>query len=186
MIGPKLPTILRGHLEKVLRGEEGISPDQLLAQDESLGVQGASFITLTQAGQLRGCIGTVQAHRSLARDLLDNAVAAATRDPRFSALRAEQLADVRIEVSLLTPPEPFPYRDGLDLLKRLQPGVHGVILRKGQRRATFLPQVWQQLPDAKTFLTHLCLKAGLMEGCWQEGVDILVYTVEKFLEEKSF
>lgn len=179
----KLPTVVRNHLEKVLRGEAGLKPEALMQQSASMAEKGACFVTLTKQGQLRGCIGSLEAHRSLASDLLENGVSAATRDPRFPPVTEEELAELRIEVSQLTPAVPFPYTDGDDLLRRLQPSVHGVILSKGGHRATFLPQVWEQLPDPRLFLAHLCQKAGLHGGCWQQDKpDIFVYTVNKTVE----
>jgi AmmeMemoRadiSam system protein B/AmmeMemoRadiSam system protein A len=177
-----LPGVVRLHLQRVLGGEAGIAAEALTARVVELGQPGACFVTLTKRGQLRGCIGSLQAHRALAVDLLDNAVAAAVRDPRFPAVTAAELVELQIEVSLLTPAQPFPYSSPEDLLRRLQPGVHGVILSKGGRRATFLPQVWEQLPDPVQFLQHLCQKAGLSAQCWQEMPEIFVYTVQKMVE----
>ncbi|MEO5379067.1 MAG: AmmeMemoRadiSam system protein A [Magnetococcus sp. DMHC-6] len=111
-------------------------------------------------------------------------VAFALRDPRFAPLQAEELEEVQLEVSLLTPPVALAYQDPTDLLAKLKPGVHGVILAKNGHRATFLPQVWEQLPNTIQFLEHLCRKAGLTGHCWQEGVEIAVYTVEKILDTK--
>ena len=177
-----LPKMARSHLEKVLRGEQGLKPDLLIQQSTKLAEQGACFVTLTKHGQLRGCIGSLEAHRSLVTDLLENSVSAATRDPRFPAVTAAELAELHIGISLLTPAKPLPYTDADDLLRRLQPHVHGVILAKGRHRSTFLPQVWEQLPDPRTFLEHLCQKAGLHGNCWQDKPDISVYTVEKIEE----
>ncbi|MBF0417122.1 MAG: AmmeMemoRadiSam system protein B [Magnetococcales bacterium] len=180
---PGLPELVRAHLAATLEGGNGLSAERLSAGKPELARQGACFVTLTQRGALRGCIGSLVAHRPLAEDLLENGVSAALRDPRFAPLTAAELAGTEIEVSLLTPPEPFPYRDAADLLARLKPGVHGVILSKQGRRATFLPQVWEQLPDPVAFLSHLCRKAGLDGDGWREGANIQVYTVEKRLEK---
>uniref|UniRef100_UPI00187D3453 AmmeMemoRadiSam system protein B n=1 Tax=Candidatus Magnetaquicoccus inordinatus TaxID=2496818 RepID=UPI00187D3453 len=147
-----LPGVARLHLQRVLRGEPGVQAEALTSRVAELAQPGACFVTLTKQGQLRGCIGSLQAYRPLAVDLLDNSLSAALRDPRFPPVTAEELAELRIEISLLTPAQPFPYSSAEDLLRRLQPGVHGVILSKGGRRATFLPQVWEQLPDPRQFL----------------------------------
>ncbi|MBF0183436.1 MAG: AmmeMemoRadiSam system protein B [Magnetococcales bacterium] len=177
-----LAGVARLHLNRILRGQAGVQPEALTTRVAALAQPGACFVTLTRQGQLRGCIGSLQAHRPLANDLLDNAQAAALRDPRFPPVSAEELAALRIEVSLLSAPQPFPYSSPEDLLQRLQPGVHGVILSKGGRRATFLPQVWEQLPEAQSFLQHLCQKAGLSADCWREMPEISVYTVQKIVE----
>ena len=177
-----LPKLARNHLEQVLSGRAGLQPAVLIHQQPHLAKDGACFVTLNKQGQLRGCIGSLQARRSLVTDLLDNSVSAATRDPRFPPVTAEELTTLTIEVSILSAAQAFPYSDGEDLLRRLQPGVHGVILFKGQNRSTFLPQVWEQLPNPRDFLQHLCQKAGLNSHCWMDKPDIFVYTVEKLLE----
>lgn len=182
MDGDRLPELARQHLQEVLAGRRGLKPADLQATDGALAGDGACFVTLTANKQLRGCIGTLAAHRSLAEDLLKNAEAAAIRDPRFLPVERTELDRLEIEVSILSEPKPFPYQDGQDLLARLLPGVHGVILIQRGKRATFLPQVWEQLPDPVQFLSHLCRKAGLGTDCWQQHPEILVYTVEKFEE----
>ncbi|MBN1953513.1 MAG: AmmeMemoRadiSam system protein A [Anaerolineae bacterium] len=145
---------------------------------------GASFVTLTLGGGLRGCIGSIEPHRPLALDVQENALGAAFRDPRFPPLSQGELARVRIEVSVLTPPQPFPYRDGADLLARLRPLVDGVIVERGWHRATFLPQVWEKLPQPREFVGQLCLKAGLAADDYQRpGLQVSTYQVEKFEEE---
>ncbi|MBF0160295.1 MAG: AmmeMemoRadiSam system protein A [Magnetococcales bacterium] len=176
---------VRQHLTLLLQGQPGLQPEQLAAADRTLVEPGACFVTLSLHGQLRGCIGSLEPYRSLAIDLLENSVAAARHDPRFSPLTLAELAQVRIELSLLTQPQPLAYRDGADLMQQLQPGVHGVILSQGGRRATFLPQVWHQLPDPVDFLAHLCAKAGLSGDCWQHHPSILTYTVEKICEQEG-
>ena len=181
---PNLPALVRSHLSRILAGQPGLKATDLSALDPDLEKTGATFVTLTEKGQLRGCIGTLKAYRSLATDLLENAANAALRDPRFSPLAAAALPGVAVEVSLLSTPQPFPYRNAEALLQQLKPGVHGVILSQSGHRATFLPQVWEQLPDPRIFLQRLCQKAGLDADCWQAHPDIQVYTVEKQREEK--
>jgi AmmeMemoRadiSam system protein A len=144
---------------------------------------GAAFVTLTQAGDLRGCIGSLEAWRPLGEDVRSNAVAAATRDPRFAPLRPEELAWTRFEVSVLSTPEPVEFTGRADLLRQLRPGVDGLILEERGRRGTFLPQVWDQLPAPEAFLEHLVRKAHLPPGYWSEDMQIQRYTVTAFEEE---
>lgn len=177
-----LPSWVREHLSQILRGQSGLSAETMISRWSALAKPGACFVTLKADGDLRGCIGTLSAHRSLGADLLENGVSAAIRDPRFPPLTGDELPDVEIEVSILSAPEPLLYRDGEDLLHRLRPGVHGVILTQNGHRATFLPQVWEQLPNPRDFLDHLCRKAGLTGSCWRQGVEIQVYTVDKIME----
>jgi len=146
---------------------------------------GAVFVTLTRHGELRGCIGSLEAHRPLAKDLEANARAAAFDDPRFSPLTAEEWPATRVEVSVLTKAEPMHFRDETDALAQLRPGIDGVILEYGWHRATFLPQVWDQLPDARDFLAHLKRKAGLAPDFWAEGIRLSRYGVEKYKEGTS-
>ena len=143
---------------------------------------GATFVTLTQNGQLRGCIGSLEAHRPLGEDLLENARAAAFRDPRFAPLSVDELARTRVEVSVLSAATPMRFQDEADLLRQLRPGVDGIILEYGRHRATFLPQVWEQLPDPRTFMAHLKKKAGLAEDFWSPALGISRYRVEKYKE----
>ena len=143
-----------------------------------------TFVTLHKNGQLRGCIGSLTATEPLADSVRHNAINAAFRDPRFPPLSGEELAEVDIEVSILSEPQPLAYEDGNDLISKLRVNVDGVILRKGSYSATFLPQVWQQLPNPKDFLSHLCRKAGLPPDAWQTSkLEISTYQVEYF-EEK--
>jgi len=153
-----------------------------LAHLAELARPGASFVTLTQDGQLRGCIGSLEAHRPLAADVAANALAAAFADPRFSPLVAGELARIHVEVSLLTPAEPIAYTDEADALARLRPGIDGVILTHGERRATFLPQVWESLPTARHFITQLKLKAGLPADYWDGQITLARYGVQKWKE----
>jgi hypothetical protein len=145
----------------------------------------ATFVTLTKAGALRGCIGSLAASQALREGVRDNALNAAFHDPRFRPLQADELETVAIEVSVLTEPQSLPYRDGDDLLTRLRPEVDGVIIRQGGRSATFLPQVWAQLPRPEEFLSHLCRKAGLPADAWRQGaLQVQTYQVQCFHEER--
>jgi len=143
---------------------------------------GASFVTLTRQGQLRGCIGTLEANRPLGIDVRENAVAAAFRDPRFMPLSRAEFDDVRVEVSLLSPHEPLAVGSEKDALNVLRPGIDGVVFEYGHYRSTFLPQVWEQLPDPEEFLANLKRKAGLPVDFWAEQVRLSRYTVDKWKE----
>lgn len=144
--------------------------------------KGATFVTLTQHGRLRGCIGTLEAWRPLHQDVQENALAAAFRDPRFEPLHADELPGTRVEVSLLTPPLPMTFTDEADALAQLQPGVDGVIFSTAGHRSTFLPQVWEQLPDPVQFMAHLKQKAGLPVEYWSPHVRLERYAVRKWKE----
>lgn len=147
---------------------------------------GACFVTLTLGGRLRGCIGSLAAYRPLGEDLKANALAAAFEDPRFPPLRAEEWPRVKVEISLLTPPKPWSPAHPTALLEELQTLKPGLIITRGYHRATFLPQVWDQLPDPSDFLTHLCLKAGLDEKAWQKpDLKYEIYQVEKWGDEET-
>ncbi len=155
--------------------------------DESapwLAEPGATFVTLTQDGALRGCIGSLEAHRPLLEDLKANARAAAFRDTRFAPLEENEFEHTRVEVSLLSPLHPLAFRDEQEALAQLRPGIDGVVLEYGYQRGTFLPQVWEQLPRPESFLAHLKAKAGLPADFWAEGVKLYRYTVEKWKEQR--
>lgn len=143
---------------------------------------GATFVTLTQRGQLRGCIGTLEARRPVLEDVKANAVAAALRDPRFSPLLPTELACTDIEVSLLSSMQVLRFGSEADALAQLRPGIDGIVLEFGHCRGTFLPQVWEQLPSAQAFIAHLKHKAGLPADFWAEGVRLQRYTVSKWKE----
>jgi uncharacterized protein len=146
-------------------------------------VDGASFVTLTKNGRLRGCIGTLTAYQPFVQDVCEHAAAAATQDYRFPKVQPAEVAQLHIEISRLTAPEPLVYDDGNQLLNILQPGEDGVVLQDGARRATFLPQVWDQLPDAESFLSHLCNKMGASSDLWRtKKLDVEIYHVEEFEE----
>ena len=148
-----------------------------------LNQNGASFITLSRQGDLRGCIGALEAYQSLVEDVYEHASAAAINDYRFQPVTPGELESIHIEISRLTRPIPLSYKQPADLPGLLRPGTDGVILRDGFRRATFLPQVWGQLPDAQDFLTHLCQKMGVNGGLWrQKLLQVDIYEVEEFEE----
>jgi AmmeMemoRadiSam system protein A len=143
-----------------------------------------TFVTLTLNGALRGCIGHIIPQESLIEGVRVNAVNAAFRDPRFRPLSQSEFEKIRVEVSILTAPKPLAYADANDLLAKLKPGTDGLIIRKGYHQATFLPQVWEQLPNKKDFLTQLCLKAGLAGDAWAyDQLEVHTYQVQAFEEE---
>jgi AmmeMemoRadiSam system protein A len=157
-----------------------------LPESEGLRRPRGVFVTLHRKGQLRGCIGYLDAREPVIDAVRDNALNAAFRDPRFSPVRPSELPDLDIEVSVLTEPRPLEYAGARDLLEKLRPGADGVIIRKGFSSATFLPQVWDQLPDTKEFLGQLCLKAGLPADAWTQGdLEVLTYQVQYFEEKRS-
>ena len=143
---------------------------------------GAVFVTLTQHDNLRGCIGSLEAWRPLHKDVQENALAAAFRDPRFEPLSADELPVTRVEVSLLTPAEPMRFSSEADALAQLRPDIDGVIFTAGNRRSTFLPQVWEQLPEPAMFMAHLKQKAGLPADYWGPNVQLERYQVKKWKE----
>lgn len=143
---------------------------------------GASFVTLRQHDELRGCIGTLEPRRPLGEDVAANALNAAFRDPRFPPLQEQELDSTEIEISVLSPMTPIPFVDEKDAAARLRPGEDGVVLEYRGRRGTFLPQVWENLPDARRFLAHLKRKAGLAEDFWSPEIRLYRYTVAKFRE----
>ena len=141
------------------------------------------FVTLTINGALRGCIGHLMPIQPLYLDVIDNAINAAFDDPRFDPLSKNELDAIKIEISVLNLPEKLEYKDAADLLKKLIPLKHGVILKQGFYQATYLPQVWEDLGDKELFLGSLCQKAGLYPDEWKTGhPEIQTYTVDKFEE----
>jgi AmmeMemoRadiSam system protein A len=155
----------------------------LEALPASLRTSGATFVTLTRRGELRGCVGALEAYQPLALDVREHAIAAALQDFRFPPVQPGELPDIAIEVSRLTPPEKLEYERPEDLPALLRPGIDGVVLRDGLRRATFLPQVWEKIPDPSAFLGNLCWKMGADANCWlYKKLDVYTYQVEEFHE----
>ena len=150
---------------------------ELDALPPELAAPRASFVTLTLQGRLRGCMGRLRAVRPLAEDVAGNAFAAAFLDPRFPPVAAGEVPDLAIEVSLLTPPEPIRFRSEADLIRRLVPGRDGLILARGCRQATFLPDMWDQLPAPEAFVEQLLRKAGLARG--EPGLEAWRYRTER-------
>jgi hypothetical protein len=178
-------TLLRLARQAVEHGVRGEQPPPMdpACLTSRLREPGATFVTLTVNGDLRGCIGALEAHQPLAEDVREHALAAALYDPRFPPVQVGELGRIRIEVSRLTEARPLEYASPGDLLKKLRPNIDGVILKDGIRRATFLPQVWEKLPDPVDFLDHLCRKMGDRSNLWREGkLQVYVYQVEEFHE----
>jgi AmmeMemoRadiSam system protein A len=176
-LGLPLLVLARGAIAREL----GIAPAPQ-AIPAGLEEMGATFVTLRSEGDLRGCIGTVEAWRPLADDVRANAVAAAFRDPRFPPVQGHELTRISIEVSVLNPSEPLAASREEAVASTLRPGIDGVVLQFARHRATFLPQVWEQLPHPHDFLRALKRKAGLVEDFWSDDMLVSRYTVEKFVE----
>lgn len=177
--GRTLLDIAKNSIEAAL----GVSALRPLPDEPWLRPARATFCTLTQNGKLRGCIGSLQAHRPLGEDLRHNARAAALADPRFPALTREELPATRIEVSLLSTPKPLAFADHADLIAQLRPGEDGLILECGEAQGTFLPQVWDNLPDPERFVAELKRKAGLSPDVRTAKCRIERYRVLKWREE---
>ncbi|WP_203568463.1 AmmeMemoRadiSam system protein A [Aestuariimicrobium ganziense] len=175
--GPVLTGWARTSIDDQLAKRSSSAPTHAWLEDEA-----ASFVTLTADGRLRGCIGSLRPHRRLVDDVAANAVAAAVHDPRFPPVKPEELPGLHVEVSVLSPLELFEVTSEDDLLAKLRPGVDGLVIAHGKRRATFLPQVWDQLPQPELFLAHLKRKAGFADDWWDEGVRLQRYTVTEFEE----
>ena len=174
--GPLLLALAR----QAIAARLGLAPPP--SPPATLEAPGACFVTLTRDGALRGCIGSLEAWRPLGQDLIHNACAAAFEDPRFAPVTAAEWPEIRLEVSLLAAPQTLTCQDRADLLARLRPGEDGLILAEGARRATFLPQVWEQLPDPEDFLGQLCRKAGLPPRHWSPELRFWRYQVKQWKE----
>lgn len=146
----------------------------------SLRETGACFVSIYKQGEFRGCIGTLLAHRPLAEDANENGFSAAFNDPRFAPLTPTEWAHCQLHLSIIAEPQPLFVKDQQDLLNKLKPGVDGVILSAGNKRATFLPQVWEQLPDKQQFIAHLKQKAGLNADEWPVNLQIQLYQTQSF------
>jgi AmmeMemoRadiSam system protein A len=155
------------------------------AYSPALSTKRASFVTLQEAGRLRGCIGSLEPHVSLVEDVSHNAYAAAFRDTRFPPLRADELAALSVQVSVLSRPVPLDFDSETSLLAQLRPGTDGLILQERTLRSTFLPSVWESLPDPEHFLGHLKVKAGLEADYWSATVRFWRYTTESFAASVS-
>ena len=174
--------LAREALEDSVNGKAQASIDPAVLTPR-LSEMGASFVTLTVDGALRGCIGALEAYQPLVEDVREHAIAAGLDDPRFPPVTPAELERIDVEVSRLTAPLALEYETPEELLKKLRPHVDGVILRDGFRRATFLPQVWEKLPDPADFLDNLCYKMGADQHLWRrKHLDVQIYQVEEFHE----
>jgi AmmeMemoRadiSam system protein A len=140
----------------------------------------ATFVTLKTGGRLRGCIGMLEACRPLAEDVAAKAFAAAFEDPRFPPLTKGELEELELHISVLSPPEEMNFSSEADLLQQIRPGLDGLILQEGFRRGTFLPSVWEELPEKDLFWRHLKSKAGLPAGYWSDTLRVFRYTADCF------
>ncbi|MBU0682339.1 MAG: AmmeMemoRadiSam system protein A [Proteobacteria bacterium] len=163
---------------------EQITPQELSAPEfqEKRGV----FVTLHKKGQLRGCVGSLTGSETILEAIRHQAENAAFYDSRFNRVQADELPDIKVEISILSEPAPLTFSDPEDLVRKVRPQIDGVILSCGRHQATFLPQVWDQLPDPKDFLGHLAMKAGLLREGWKnKGVEISTYQVQHFGEQND-
>lgn len=173
----RLLDIARASIERGLRDGSPLAVD-LATEPAQLREPRAAFVTLHLRGQLRGCIGSIEAYRPLAEDVAGNAYAAAFEDPRFPPVTEAEAGLLDLHISVLTPPQPMTVRDEADLLAQLRPGHDGLILQEGHRRATFLPAVWEDLPDARQFVGYLKRKAGLSLDHWSSSLRFWRYEAE--------
>jgi AmmeMemoRadiSam system protein A len=157
------------------QGMLSVDLDQIPAQ---LTQTRGCFVTLHLNKQLRGCIGSLTAHQALIDDVVQNAYSAAFRDPRFAPLTLEEFKNITLDISVLSKPEPMKFNSEADLIRQLRPSIDGLILSDNGHRGTFLPAVWEQLPDPAEFLRHLKNKAGLQADYWSSTVKIERYTAE--------
>jgi AmmeMemoRadiSam system protein A len=173
--------ISRQTLEAAVR-RESLPELELNSLSPNLLTYGSVFITLTLDGELRGCIGAIEPYQSLVMDVMEHTIAAAFQDYRFPPVSPNELSKIQIEISRLTPPQRIEYDKPADLLQLVHPGI-GLIVKDGLRRATFLPQVWQKIPEPADFLSHLCLKMGSPPDIWlQKPLEVFTYQVEVFKE----
>jgi AmmeMemoRadiSam system protein A len=171
--------IARASIRHGLEHGKALIPD-MEDYDDELQVVRACFVTLNRFGMLRGCIGHLEAIMPLVKDVAENAYSAAFRDPRFPPLTRDEYTDLELHISVLTPPEPLAVDSESDLLARMRPGIDGLILEDGYARGTFLPSVWESLPEPSDFLRHLKRKAGLADHHWSDTLKVYRYETESF------
>ncbi len=180
--GKKLLKLAR----ETIAGRLGVRSDEPVSQltEGTLQSEQASFVTLKKQGALRGCIGSLVPTGTVVESVRQNAVKAAFNDSRFQPLSRDEFDDIHIDISILTPAKALSYKDGDDLISKLRPGIDGVTIRLGISGATFLPQVWKQLPEPEKFLAQLCRKAGLSPTAWKDQpLEVETYQVQCFEED---
>ncbi|GFR64058.1 AMMECR1 domain-containing protein [Elysia marginata] len=180
----QLLAIARKSIENGLQSGKPLVPETETASNPLQAIR-ASFVTLTLNQNLRGCIGSLEAHRPLINDVAANAYSSAFKDPRFPPVSAEELEKITVEISILSPMEPMQANDEQDLLAQLQPSIDGLLIDDGRHRATFLPQVWSQLPEPALFLNHLKRKAGMPLESWPDTMQCYRYHCDKFREQTA-
>lgn len=174
--------LARKTIEQFFNSKEKLKITDAEVPFDKLKEKRAVFITLTQEDNLRGCIGCLEAERPLYQEVIDKALCAAFQDPRFFPLSREELPNIKICISILTVPKSLAYKDYNDLLQKLTPNKDGVILKKGFASATYLPKVWEELPEKGLFLSSLCEKAGLESNAWQYPLEVATYQTVDFSE----
>jgi AmmeMemoRadiSam system protein A len=177
-----LLSLARQSIENFVNGTS-LPPLDLNSVSPLLLEQGACFVTLTYKGYLRGCVGALEPYQSLVEDVREHAIAAAFQDYRFQPVQVKEIKEIEIEISYLSRPKILKYENPAELPKILRPNIDGVVIRDGMRRATFLPQVWEKIPDPEEFLEQLCMKMGSPADLWRrKKLDVLTYQVEEFHE----
>jgi AmmeMemoRadiSam system protein A len=181
-LGPLLVDLAKRSIRKGLK--DGQQPDIDFSQmPKELSEPGAVFVTLKRKGELRGCIGSPLAWRPLGQDVVENAYKAAFEDPRFAPLDEREWPEIELSISILTPPQRMSFKDEADLLNQLRPHVDGLIIEDSRRRALFLPSVWEALPDPKSFLAHLKVKAGLPANHWSKDFKAQRFEAVEVMDE---
>ena len=171
--------IAKDAIKEAILKQKFIDKEELLKKYPWLKSKGAVFVTINEFNRLRGCIGSIIAHQSLLDDIISNAKSAALNDPRFRPITKDELKNLQIEVSILTPPKLLKYSDIADLKRKIRPGVDGVIINLKGYQATYLPSVWEQIGTFEEFFGSLCMKAGLKANCLEYHPTIYTYEAIK-------
>ncbi len=180
-LGADLLRLARGSIEHGFSHNEPL-PIRFEGLPGVMSDPAATFTTLRLVGKLRGCVGNLESVRPLAKDVAHTAFQAAFRDPRFEPVAQHELSEIVVEVSVLSPMEPFPVSSETDLLEKLEPGEDGLVIGFGEKRATFLPKVWEQLPKPAAFLSALKTKCGLEKDFWSENLQFQRYRTTTYVE----